>query len=132
MARRREPGTRCRSRRVPSHTSSQAVARHSPRCLPRTQIASAAHTAHSRSRIMPKTHAHRRAHTSRLCEHAAMTFDRQEIEDAFARYRDAAGEAGRTGNWQPWVDCFTEDCSYVEHMYGTFRGRQKVLDWITP
>lgn len=61
-----------------------------------------------------------------------MTFDRQEIEDAFTRYREAAQEAGRTGNWQPWVDCFTEDCSYVEHMYGTFKGRQQVLDWITP
>jgi hypothetical protein len=61
-----------------------------------------------------------------------MTFDRQEIEDAFRRYRDAAHEAGHSGNWQPWVDCFTEDCSYVEHMYGTFRGRREVLDWITP
>ncbi len=61
-----------------------------------------------------------------------MTFDRQEIEDAFQRYQDAAHEAGRTGDWTPWVNCFTEDCNYVEHMYGVFTGRQAVLEWITP
>jgi hypothetical protein len=61
-----------------------------------------------------------------------MTFDRQEIEDAFQRYQVAAHEAGRTGDWTPWVSCFTEDCNYVEHMYGVFKGRKAVLDWITP
>ena len=60
-----------------------------------------------------------------------VAYDRAEIEAAFERYRDAAAHAGRTGDWRPWVECFTEDCRYVEHLYGTFHGREAVLDWIT-
>lgn len=45
-----------------------------------------------------------------------------EIQAAFDRYREAAADAGRTGNWDRFVDCFTEDVRYVEHHYGTFHG----------
>jgi hypothetical protein len=61
----------------------------------------------------------------------AMGWDRAEIEDAFQRYREAAEEAGRTGDWAPWVQCFTDDVHYIEHLYGEFHGRAAVLDWIT-
>jgi hypothetical protein len=61
-----------------------------------------------------------------------MGFPVEEIEAAFDRYRAAAAEAGRTGNWKPFVDCFTEDVRYVEHHYGRFDGRQALLDWIVP
>ena len=44
----------------------------------------------------------------------AMPYTREEIEAAFQRYQDAANEAGRTGDWQPWVDCFVPDVEYVE------------------
>ena len=60
-----------------------------------------------------------------------MAFDRDEIQAAFDRYQDAANEAGRTGDWGPWVDCFTPDLHYIEHMYGEFQGREAVLGWIT-
>ena len=56
---------------------------------------------------------------------------RQEIQEAFDRYVDAAQEAGRTGDWGPWVDCFVPDLHYVEHLYGEFHGREAVLEWIT-
>ena len=58
-------------------------------------------------------------------------FDRGEIAEAFAAYRAAAEEAGRTGDWRPWVERFTPDVHYVEHLYGEFRGRDAVLEWIT-
>src|SRR5437763_5673192 len=61
----------------------------------------------------------------------AVGYSRAEIEAAFQRYRDAAAHAGRTTDWRPWVECFTEDCRYVEHLYGTFHGREAVLEWIT-
>jgi hypothetical protein len=61
-----------------------------------------------------------------------MSFTREEIQSAFDHYREAAAEAGRTGNWVPFVECFTEDVRYVEHYYGEFQGRQAVLDWIVP
>ena len=60
-----------------------------------------------------------------------MGFERAEIEAAFTAYQDAANEAGRTGDWGPWVERFTPDVRYVEHLYGTFHGRDAVLAWIT-
>jgi hypothetical protein len=58
-------------------------------------------------------------------------FSRDEIEAAFERYKAAAAEAGHTGDWRPWVECFVEDVHYVEHLYGEFHGREAVLEWIT-
>ena len=60
-----------------------------------------------------------------------MAFDRDEMEAAFQRYQDAANEAGRTGDWRPWVECFVPDVHYIEHLYGEFHGREAVLAWIT-
>ena len=58
-------------------------------------------------------------------------FEREEIAEAFRRYTEAAGHAGRTGDWGPWVECFTPDVHYVEHHFGEFHGRQPLLEWIT-
>lgn len=60
-----------------------------------------------------------------------MGYDRDEIAEALARYRAAADQAGIDGNWRPWVECFTPDLHYIEHMYGEFHGREAVLAWIT-
>jgi hypothetical protein len=60
-----------------------------------------------------------------------MPFTRDEIQEAFDRYCAAAHEAGRTGDWRPWVECFVEDVHYIEHLYGEFHGREAVLAWIT-
>jgi SnoaL-like domain len=40
--------------------------------------------------------------------------------------------AGRTGDWDAFVDSFTEDVRYIEHHYGEYHGRQAVRDWIVP
>lgn len=56
---------------------------------------------------------------------------REEIEDAFAHYQAVAAEAGRTGDWDPWADLFTEDATYVEHLYGDMHGREEIRAWIT-
>ncbi len=57
-------------------------------------------------------------------------FPEHEIREAFERFQAAANEAGRTGDWLPWVECFTEDVHYIEHLYGEFHGREAVLEWI--
>ena len=56
-------------------------------------------------------------------------FDRDELERAFRTYwrTGAVGE-----DWDAWADLFTEDCVYIEHMYGTMRGREAVRQWIVP
>jgi hypothetical protein len=59
-----------------------------------------------------------------------MGWDREEIQVAFHRFEAAAAEAGRTGDWQPWAECFTPDVRYIEHLYGEFNGREAVLTWI--
>ena len=60
-----------------------------------------------------------------------MSYDRDEIDQALQRFTAAADEAGRTGDWGPWVECFTPDVHYIEHLYGEFHGRADVLSWIT-
>ena len=59
------------------------------------------------------------------------TWSREEIEQAFGEYQEAALEGGSTGNWERWARCFTDDATYKEHLYGYFEGRQAILEWIT-
>ena len=47
---------------------------------------------------------------------------------AHDNYVAAAQEAGRTGDWRPWAEMFTEDAQYIEHHYGTFDGREAIHD----
>lgn len=58
-------------------------------------------------------------------------FDRQELERAFAHYEATAQEAAASGRWDAWADLFTEDAEYIEHLFGTMRGREAIRDWIT-
>ena len=60
-----------------------------------------------------------------------MGYSRTEIEDAFAAYQQRGGEAGKTQDWNPWADQFTEDATYMEHLYGAFKGREAIRRWIT-
>ena len=64
-------------------------------------------------------------------EHAPVgNWSRAEIEDAFARYQEAAAAAGATGDWNGWADLFTDDATYIEHHYGTLHGREEIRRWI--
>jgi ketosteroid isomerase-like protein len=58
-------------------------------------------------------------------------FTRDELDEAFAAYQQAAATAGATGDWGAWADIFTEDATYVEHHYGRFEGREAIRAWIT-
>ncbi len=58
-------------------------------------------------------------------------WSRDELEAAHEHYKATAAEAGRTGDWRKWADLFTEDATYVEHMYGSFHGREEIFGWIS-
>lgn len=59
------------------------------------------------------------------------SWDREEIEEAFARYQEVAARAGASGDWNQWADLFTEDATYLEAHYGRFEGREEIRRWIT-
>ena len=56
---------------------------------------------------------------------------RREIEEAFDHYQKTALRAGTSGDWRDWADLFTEDATYVEHLFGTFGGREAIYNWIS-
>jgi hypothetical protein len=56
---------------------------------------------------------------------------RAELEEAFENYQRLALEAGTSGDWNAWADQFTEDATYVEHLYGTMGGREAIRTWIS-
>ncbi|HET6811650.1 MAG TPA: nuclear transport factor 2 family protein [Acidimicrobiales bacterium] len=58
-------------------------------------------------------------------------YPRQEIEDAFAHYREVAARAAASGRWDDWVELFTEDAIYIEHHYGRYEGREAIRKWIS-
>ena len=58
-------------------------------------------------------------------------YTRDEMERAYAHYRAVAAEAGASGQWDAWADLFTEDAEYIEHLYGTFKGRETIRTWIS-
>jgi hypothetical protein len=57
-------------------------------------------------------------------------FNRKELEDAFAQYQKIALKAGTSGDWNPWADQFTEDATYIEHLFGSYGGREAIRRWI--
>ncbi|MCA9511960.1 MAG: nuclear transport factor 2 family protein [Myxococcota bacterium] len=57
-------------------------------------------------------------------------WSRQELEEAFDNYQAMALKAGTSGDWRCWADLFTEDATYVEHLFGTFGGREAIYNWI--
>jgi len=58
-------------------------------------------------------------------------WDRTELQRAHDNYLAVAAQAGRSGDWRPWADVFTEDAEYVEHLYGRFVGREQIYEWIS-
>jgi hypothetical protein len=58
------------------------------------------------------------------------TFTRDELAEAFATFEQTVDRAAQTRNWDPWVDQYTPEVTYVEHAAGTMRGREQVRDWI--
>jgi hypothetical protein len=53
------------------------------------------------------------------------------LDEAFTTYQQRGLEAASTHDWNAWADQFTEDATYIEHLYGSFDGREAIRSWIT-
>ena len=56
-----------------------------------------------------------------------MSHSREEVEAAW-RYFVAVGDSG---DWNAWADLHSEDGVWVEHAFGTIRGREEIRKVIT-
>lgn len=57
-------------------------------------------------------------------------WSRAELAAAFEKYQRHVEDIVVTGQWERFADLFTEDATYIEHCYGTFRGRDEIRSWI--
>jgi hypothetical protein len=55
------------------------------------------------------------------------TFDRAEVEEAFAHYY-FVGPVRE--DWEAWVELFVDDVFYVDHWWGPLSGKDEVKVWI--
>jgi ketosteroid isomerase-like protein len=60
----------------------------------------------------------------------ANPYPRAELEAAFARYQQVVAEIAQSRDWARFAELFTDDATYIEHAYGTFRGRDEIRAWI--
>ena len=58
-------------------------------------------------------------------------FSAEEIVEAYASLHVKVQTFVATHNWNGFADFFTEDAVYVEHAFGTFRGREQIRAWST-
>ena len=58
------------------------------------------------------------------------TFSRDELAAAFEKFEATLERAAQTRDWDPWVEHYAPDITYVEHAAGTMRGRDEVRAWI--
>ena len=56
-------------------------------------------------------------------------FSAEEITEAYAAMHARVQEHARSGDWEDFALNFTEDAEYVEHAFGTFRGRDAIREW---
>ena len=57
------------------------------------------------------------------------SFSAAEITDAYAALHTRVQEYASSGDWTDFALNFTEDATYVEHAFGTFRGRDAIREW---
>ena len=55
---------------------------------------------------------------------------REELEEEFDKYQQRALRAATSHDWREWADQFTEDATYIEHVFGTMGGREAIYNWI--
>jgi uncharacterized protein (TIGR02246 family) len=59
-------------------------------------------------------------------------FPLHELKDAYENFKQVSDRSAATADYNAFADLFTEDCIYVEHVFGEMHGREAVRRWIVP
>jgi len=57
-------------------------------------------------------------------------FERSEIEDALEQMDVLRARSSETGDWTIWAACLSEDVEFIDMIYGAYRGRAAVSDFV--
>lgn len=55
-----------------------------------------------------------------------------ELRDAYENFKRVSDACAATADYNAFADLFTEDCTYIEHVFGEMHGREAVRNWIVP
>jgi ketosteroid isomerase-like protein len=55
-----------------------------------------------------------------------------ELRSAYEHYSQVADNCAASRDYNALADLFTEDCTYIEHVFGEMRGREAVRQWLVP
>ncbi|MDT4890974.1 MAG: hypothetical protein QOE97_9 [Pseudonocardiales bacterium] len=65
-----------------------------------------------------------------MIAHMSAPYRRSEIEAAFSHYQQVVAEIALSRDWSRFAELFTPDATYIEHAYGSFRGRDEIRAWV--
>ena len=60
------------------------------------------------------------------------TFSLDELRRAFEQFARVSDGCAVSADFNAFADLFTEDCTYLEHVFGEMHGRESVRQWIVP
>jgi hypothetical protein len=59
-------------------------------------------------------------------------FPQDELLGAYENFKRVSDACAASGDYNAFADLFTEDCVYIEHVFGEMHGKEAVRDWIVP
>ncbi|WP_261570156.1 nuclear transport factor 2 family protein [Frankia gtarii] len=59
-------------------------------------------------------------------------FRTQELHEAYKNFMVVSDQCAATADYNAFADLFTQDCTYIEHVFGEMHGREEVRNWIVP
>jgi uncharacterized protein (TIGR02246 family) len=59
-------------------------------------------------------------------------FPLDELRAAYENFKAVSDTCASSGDYNAFADLFTEDCVYIEHVFGEMHGREAVREWIVP
>jgi hypothetical protein len=60
------------------------------------------------------------------------SYSKDELGDVYETFGRVSDECAASADYNAFADLFTEDCTYIEHSFGEFHGREEVRQWIVP